>query len=162
MINQEEDQFELLFEKEKIMAKTQFFTKSDKNLENYKNNFKKALQKIKIAKLFNSKVIEFLDKWIDSQKSYISREDVDNLEKNIDLVYKDKDFYEYILDWLKRIKNNGNILEYSFNLIFQFYELAKKYSEYKKKKEFDKNLEKQKLESKRKDKEEIEKLFDDL
>ena len=81
------------------MAQTQFFTKSDENLENYKSNFKKALQKIKIAKLFDGEVIDFLEKWIDSQKSYISRDDVDNLGKNIDLVYKDKDFYEYITNW---------------------------------------------------------------
>jgi len=144
------------------MPQTQFFTKSDENLENYKINFKKALQKIKIVKLFNGEVIDFLEKWIDSQKSYIKREDVDNLWKNIDLVYKDKDFYEYVLDWLKNIQNNENILEYSFSLISEFDELAKKYNEYKKKKEFEENLEKQKLESKRKDREEIEKLFEDL
>jgi len=144
------------------MAQTQFFTKSDENLENYKSNFKKALQKIKIAKLFDSEVIKFLEKWIDSQKSYIPREDVDNLGKNIDLVYKDKDFYEYVWDLLKNIKNNGNILEYSFSLISEFDELAKKYNEYKKKKEFEENLEKQRLESKRKDREEIDKLFADL
>ncbi len=144
------------------MVKTQFFTKSGKNLENYKNNFKKALQKIKIARLFDNEVIEFLEKWIDNQKSYIPREDVDNLEKNIDLVYKSKDFYEYVVNWLKNIQNNWNILEYSFNLISQFDELAKKYSEYEKKKEFEENLEKQKFESKKKDKAEIEKLFEDL
>jgi len=144
------------------MAQTQFFTKSDENLENYKSNFKKALQKIKIAKLFDGEVIDFLEKWIDSQKSYISRDDVDNLGKNIDLVYKDKDFYEYVWGLLKNIKNNGNILEYSFSLISEFDELAKKYNEYKKKKEFEENLEKQKLESKQKDREEIDKLFADL
>jgi hypothetical protein len=60
-------------------AQTQFFKKSSDNLEEYKNNFKKALQKIKVVKLFNGEVINFLKKWIDSQKSYIPREDVDNL-----------------------------------------------------------------------------------
>jgi len=144
------------------MVQTQFFARSDENLEDYKNNFKKAMQKIKIAKLFDREVIKFLEKWIDNQKSYIPREDVDNLGKNIDLVFKNKDFYEYIRDWLKNIQNKGNILEYSFNLISQFDELTKSYNKYIKKKEFENNLQKEKLNTKKKDEEEIKKLFEEL
>ena len=143
-------------------VQTKFFKKSSDNLGEYKNNFKKALQKIKIVKLFDNNVIEFLEKWIDSQKSYIPREDVDNLWKNMEMIYKDKDFYDYVVKGLNQVKNNWNILEYSFNLISKFDELAKKYSEYKKKKDFEEKLEKEKIEARKKEEEEMKKLLEDL
>ena len=126
------------------MAQTQFFSKSVNNLKDYKTNFLRALQKIKVVKLFPEEVIDFLNNWIKLQKSYIKREDVENLWKNMNLIYKDKDFYDYVIDWLKNIKSNWNILEYSFNLISELDELAKKYKNYKKKKNFKQDLEKQK------------------
>jgi len=116
------------------MTQTKFFDRETDNLEEYKSNFKKALTRIKVVKLFSDDVIDFLQNWVDSQTSYIPRKDVENLWKHMELIYKDKDFYDYVLKWLDNIKNNWNILEYSFNLISEFDELVKKYSEYKKKK----------------------------
>ena len=162
MINQVEDQLGLLFEKEKIMTKIKFFNKSDKNLESYRKNFKKALNRISIVKLFDKQIIIYLENWLDNQKSYIIREDVNNLWKNMDLIYIDKDFYDYVSNWLKFVKNNWNILEYSFNLISELDELAKKYSKYKKKNDFGKKLKKEKLESRIKDENEINKLLNNL
>jgi hypothetical protein len=144
------------------MTQTKFFTRSSDNLEDYKNNFKKAISKIKIAHLFEPKVIEFLENWIDNQKSYIPREDVDNLLSNINKVYKDKEFYEYIKPILDNVENNGNILEYSFNLISEFYEQAKKYKEYKNKKFFKEKLEKEKKLDEKKQEEEIKNILDNL
>ncbi len=144
------------------MAQTKFFTRKSDSLEEYKTNFQKAISKIEIARLFDKQVIDFLKNWIENQKSYIPREDVDNLEKNINLVFKSKDFYEYLLPRLKNIKNNSNILEYSFNLISEFDESAKKFEDYKKKKDFRQNLEKQKQESKKKELEEAQKILDSL
>ena len=144
------------------MAQTKFFTRKSDSLEEYKNNFKKAISKIEIARLFDKQVINFLKNWIESQKSYIPREDVDNLWKNINLVFKSKDFYEYLLPRLKNIKNNSNILEYSFNLISELDESAKKFEDYKKKKDFKENLEKQKLESKQKEFTQAQKILENL
>jgi len=144
------------------MSQTQFFTKSSDNLEEYKSNFKKALQKIKIVKLFSDEVINFLQNWIDSQTSYIPREDVETLWKYMGMVYKDKNFYDYLKENLENVKNNWNILEYSFNLISEIDELAKKFSEYKKKEEFEKKLKKKKKEAKQKDEAELENIFDNL
>jgi len=144
------------------MAQTKFFTRKSDSLEEYKENFKKAISKIEIARLFDKQVIDFLKNWIENQKSYIPREDVDNLWKNISLIYKSKEFYEYLLPRLKNIKNNSNILEYSFNLISELNESAKKFEEYKKKKDFRQNLEKQKQENKKKELEEAQKILDSL
>jgi len=144
------------------MAQTKFFTRKSDSLEEYKNNFKKAISMLEIARLFDKQVIDFLKNWIENQKSYIPREDVDNLGKNISLVFKSKEFYEYLLPRLKNIKNNSNILEYSFNLISELDESAKKFEEYKKKNDFKQNLEKQKQESKKKELEEAQKILDSL
>lgn len=141
------------------MTKTQFFTREDSNLENYKNNFKKALQMIKTVKLFEVEVIDFLWKWIENQKSYIPREDVDNLLWNMDLIFKDEDFYKYCLEKLNLVKNNWKIIEYSFNLISALDELSKKYWEIKKKKIFEENLKKDRELSKKEDEKEMNKLL---
>ncbi len=144
------------------MSQTQFFTKSSDNLQDYKTNFKKALTRIKTVKLFSDEVINFLESWIDSQTSYIPRSDVENLWKHLELVYKDKEFYDYLENNLKQVKKSSNILEYSFNLISEVDELAKKYSEYKKKKQFEGNLEKQKLQDKKESEKELNKIMNEL
>jgi len=56
------------------MTQTQFFTRKSDNLEEYKSNFKKALQMVKTVKLFSDEVISFFEKWINAQKNYIPRE----------------------------------------------------------------------------------------
>jgi len=88
------------------MVKTQFFERDFSNLEEYKNNFKEALQMIKTVRLFNDEVVDFLDNWINNQKSYIPREDVDNLKKNMKFIFKDKKFYDYCLEKLNLVKNS--------------------------------------------------------
>ena len=98
------------------MAQTKFFTRKSDNLENYKNNFLKALQKVKIVKIFDIEVIDYLEKWINSQKKYIPREDVDNFLENMNFLFKNEDFYTLFLYEKKKL-NKKNILEYSFNLI---------------------------------------------
>ena len=144
------------------MSQTQFFTRSSDNLEDYKNNFKKALTKIKIVRLFSDEVVDFLQNWIDSQTSYIPREDIENLWKYMDLVYKDKEFYDYLKKNLINVKNNWNILEYSLNLISEVDELAKKYKDYKRKKEFEENLEKQKKQDKKESEKELNYIINEL
>ena len=141
------------------MTKTQFFTREYSNLEDYKNNFKKALQMIKTVKLFEVEVIEFLNEWIENQKSYIPREDVDNLLWNMQLIFKDEDFYKYCLEKLNLVKNNWKVIEYSFNLISTLDELSKKYWEIKKKKIFEENLKKDRELSKKEDEKEMNKLL---
>jgi hypothetical protein len=47
-------------------------------------------------------------------------------------------------------------------LISEFDELAKKYSDFKKKKEFEENLKKEKIQAKKKDEEEMEKILENL
>ena len=144
------------------MVKTQFFDRKYDDLEAYKSNFKKALVKIKTVNLFSDEVINFLNNWIDKQKSYIQREDVDNLLSNINLVFKDKEFYEYCLEDFSKVQNNWNVLEYSFNLISTFDDLVKDYKKFKNKKEFEENLIKQKEVSRKKDEEDIKKLMEEL
>ena len=144
------------------MTKTQFFKREYSNLEEYKNNFKKALQMIKTVKLFDDEVISFLNKWIDSQKSYIPREDVDNLLDNMKIIFKDKSFYDYSLSNLSLLKNKENILEYSFNLISKLDDLSKDYKKIKEKLIFEENLKKSKNLSQKEDEEEMKKLLWDL
>jgi len=141
------------------MTKTQFFKREYSNLEEYKNNFKKALQMIKTVKLFDDEVISFLNKWIASQKSYIPREDVDNLLDNMKIIFKDKSFYDYCLSNLSLLKNNENILEYSFNLISKLDDLSKGYKKIKEKLIFEENLKKSKNLSQKEDEEEMKKLL---
>jgi hypothetical protein len=88
------------------MAQTKFFTRSSNNLEQYKLNFKKALQMSKTVKLFNNDVISFFDKWIDAQQNYIPREDIDNFLNHLNHIFKDKNFYNFIISELKQVKNN--------------------------------------------------------
>jgi len=88
------------------MTKTQFFTRENTNLEEYKSNFKKALQMVKTVKLFSDDVISFFEKWINAQKNYIPREDIDNFLSHLNLIFKNKDFYDFIVSELKQVKNN--------------------------------------------------------
>ncbi len=60
------------------------------------------------------------------------------------------------------VKNNWNILEYSFNLISEVDELAKKYKDYKRKKEFEENLEKQKKQDKKESEKELNYIISEL
>ena len=122
------------------MVKTQFFERDFSNLEKYKNNLKEALQMIRTVRLFNNEVIDFLNNWINNQKSYIPREDVDNLNKNMKFIFKDKKFYDYCLEKLNLVKNSWNILEYSFNLISKSDDLSKDYNKIKNKIIFEEKL----------------------
>jgi len=88
------------------MTQTQFFTRKSDNLEEYKSNFKKALQMVKTVKLFSDEVISFFEKWINAQKNYIPREDIDNFLSHLNLIFKNKDFYNFIVSELKQVKNN--------------------------------------------------------
>lgn len=144
------------------MVKTQFFERDFSNLEEYKNNFKEALQMIKTVKLFNDEVINFLSNWINNQKSYIPREDVDNLKKNMKFIFRDKKFYDYCLEKLNLVKNSWNILEYSFNLISKLDDLSKNYNKIKNKIIFEEKLKESKKKSKKEDEEEMEKLLKKL
>ena len=144
------------------MVKTQFFERDFSNLEEYKNNFKEALQMIKTVKLFNDEVINFLSNWINNQKSYIPREDVDNLKKNMKFIFRDKKIYDYCLEKLNLVKNSWNILEYSFNLISKLDDLSKNYNKIKNKIIFEEKLKESKKKSKKEDEEEMEKLLKKL
>jgi hypothetical protein len=99
------------------MPQTQFFTRQDFGIDIYKSDFKKALDKVKIVNLFSAEVIDFLSTWIDAQTSYIPRTDIDNFLANMDLIYADKDFYDFVVNRQQSITSNGKINEYSFNLI---------------------------------------------
>jgi len=146
------------------MAQTKFFTRKSDNLEDYKNNFLRALQKVKIVKLFESEVIEFLENWIKSQKSYIPREDVDNFLENMNFLFKHEDFYKLFLAEKKKL-DKKNILEYSFNLISKLDDLKKDFEkkllEKEKQEKLKKDLEKQKKEDEEKLKN-LENLFNEI
>jgi len=144
------------------MAQTKFFTRSSNNLEEYKSNFKKALQMSKTVKLFNYEVISFFENWIEAQKNYIPREDIDNFLTHLNHIFKDKIFYNFMISDLKQVKNNWKIQEYSFNLISKLDDSAKNFKKSEKKRELQKTLEKNKLESKREDDEEMERILGDL
>ncbi len=149
----------------KKMAETQFFTRKDNNLKEYKSNFKKALQKVKTVKIFELEVISFFEKWINSQKSYIPREDVDNFLENMNFLFKNKDFYDFILLELKKIRNNWNILEYSFNLISILNDSKKDFEKYLTKVQVEKKLKNNLEKSKKEDEEKLkslENLFDEI
>jgi len=88
------------------MVETQFFKRENSWLGDYKNNFKLALKKVKTVKLFSTDVLEFLEKWLEKQISYIPREDVDNFLLNMNLIFANKNFYDFTLKRLEKIKNN--------------------------------------------------------
>lgn len=140
------------------MVQTKFFTRRYDNLKEYKNNFKMALAKVKVIKLFNLEVIDFLNKWIGSQKNYIPREDVDNFLENMNFIYKNKDFYDFVVKNCKSIKNKGKIQEYSFNLISCLDDSKKDFEKYLKQEEKKKTLENDLAKSKQEDKDKIEDL----
>ena len=144
------------------MAKTQFFTKENTNLEEYKSNFKKALQMVKTVKLFSDDVISFFEKWINAQKNYIPREDIDNFLSHLNLIFKNKDFYDFIVSELKQVKNNWKIQEYSFNLISKLDDSSKLFKESEKKRINLEKLEKAKLRSRKEDEEEMDKILWEL
>ena len=144
------------------MTKTQFFTRESDNIEEYKSNFKKALQMCETVKLFSSEVIGFLDKWINAQKNYIPREDVDNFLIHLNFIFKNKEFYNFIVSELKTIKNNWKIQEYSFNLISKLDDSSKLFKKSEKNRILSEELEKSKLNSKKKDDEEMEKILQKL
>ncbi len=147
------------------MAQTQFFKRKSDNLEEYKSNFKKALEKVKIVKIFDLEVTIFFEKWIDSQKSYIPREDIDNFLPNMIFLFKKKEFYEFILQEFKQVKNKWNIMEYSFNLISKLDDSKKDFEKYLIKKQKEENLRNNLAKSKKEDEEKLknlENLFDDI
>ena len=144
------------------MTKTQFFTRENTNLEEYKSNFKKALQMVKTVKLFSDDVISFFEKWINAQKNYIPREDIDNFLSHLNLIFKNKDFYDFIVSELKQVKNNWKIQEYSFNLISKLDDSSKLFKESEKKRINLEKLEKAKLRSRKGDEEEMDKILWEL
>jgi len=144
------------------MTKTQFFTRENTNLEEYKSNFKKALQMVKTVKLFSDDVISFFEKWINAQKNYIPREDIDNFLSHLNLIFKNKDFYDFIVSELKQVKNNWKIQEYSFNLISKLDDSSKLFKKSEKKRINLEKLEKAKLNSRKEDEEEMDKILWEL
>ena len=144
------------------MAQTKFFTRSSLNFLEYKSNFKKALQMSKTVKLFDNKVISFLETWIDAQVNYIPREDIDNFLTHLNHIFKDKHFYNYIVWRLDLIKNNWKIQEYSFNLISKLDDAAKVFKKWEKRKKLQETLEKNKVESKKEDEEEMKNILENL
>jgi len=144
------------------MAQTKFFTRSSSNLEEYKSNFKKALQMSKTVKLFDKKVISFLQTWIDAQVNYIPREDIDHFLTHLNHIFKDKHFYNYIVWRLSLIKDNWKIQEYSFNLISKLDDAAKVFEKSEKRRKLQETLEKNKLKSKREDEEEMKNILENL
>lgn len=144
------------------MAQTQFFQRSDKNIDSYKKEFTKTLQKVRTVKLFSDEVISFFDKWIDVQVKYIPRDDIDNFWTHLDKIFKEKDFYDFMLEELKTVKNNWKIQEYSFNLISKLDDSAKDFIDFQKKKKAWEELEKNKNASKKEDEEEMQKILEGL
>jgi len=88
------------------MAQAQFFTRESDNVEEYKSRFNTALQKVETVKLFSKEVINFLHIWIDAQKNYIPREDIDNFPQHLEKIFSNKSFYEFIVLELKSVQNN--------------------------------------------------------
>lgn len=147
------------------MVQTQFFTREKSWIKSYKSNFILALGKAKVVSLFSSEVINFLEKWLKKQTSYIPRDDIDNFLPNMKLIFKDKNFYDFVIKVLEKVKSNWNILEYSFSLISELDEARKSFGKKEEEKLKKENLEKAELESKNEDKkklEEMEKMFGNL
>lgn len=147
------------------MAETQFFKRENSWLEDYKSNFKMALNKVKIVRLFSIDILEFLEKWIEIQTSYITREDVDNFLPNMNLIFENKNFYDFTLKRLENINSNWNILEYSFNLISELEEAKKDFEKNEEERIRKETLNIAELESKNEDKKklkEIEEVMNDL
>lgn len=140
------------------MVETQFFKRENSWLGDYKNNFKLALKKVKTVKLFSTDVLEFLEKWLEKQISYIPREDVDNFLLNMNLIFANKNFYDFTLKRLEKIKNNWNILEYSFNLISELEEAKKEFMRNEEERIRKENLNKAELESKNEDKKKLKEM----
>jgi len=145
-----------------FMAQTQFFKREDSNLDEYKSNFKKALQMSETVKLFSSEVINFLKKWINPQKNYIPRDDIDNFLNHLNLIFKNKNFYDFIISELKQVKNNWKIQEYSFNLISKLDDSAKSFQKSERKRIHSENLEKANSKSKKEDEKEMENILKNL
>lgn len=133
------------------MAETQFFKRENFWLQEYKNNFKLALIKAKTVKLFSYDVLEFLEKWLEKQTSYIPREDVDNFLPNMNLIFMNKKFYDFSFKRLEVIKNNWSILEYSFNLISELNEVKKDFEKVEERKNNEEKLKNDELKSKKED-----------
>ena len=144
------------------MTKTQFFKREYTNLEEYKANFKKALEMTQTVKLFPEEVIDFFWKWIKNQTNYIPREDVDNFLPHLKLIFKNKHFYNFIQSELKIVKNNWKIQEYSFNLISKLDDSTKFFDESEKRRLNYETLQESKLNSRKEDKDEMVKILDHL
>lgn len=144
------------------MAQTQFFEREISQLDEYKRDFKKALQMVETVGLFSVDVVDFLRSWIDAQKSYIPRQDVDSFLTHMKTIFKDKEAYDFITKELQGEKNNWNILEYSFNLISGLDDGMKGFDKYKKKQLKNKQLEEQKLQTKQRDEEEMQNLLSSI
>ena len=144
------------------MAQTQFFKRQDTDLENYKSNFKKALQMVKTVKLFPDDVIYFLEKWINNQINYIPREDIDNFLSHLKLIYENKKFYNFVISELKNVNNNWKIQEYSFNLISKLDDSSSLFQKNEKKRINSENIKKAKLKSLEEDKKEMEDILKKL
>lgn len=140
------------------MAETKFFTREENWLESYKSNFKLALDKAKIVNLFSLEVINFFEKWLEKQTSYIPREDIDNFLPNMELIFENKKFYDFIVKKLETISNNWNILEYSFNLISALNDSKIEFQKSEDERIKKENLEKAELESKNEDKKKLEEM----
>jgi len=144
------------------MVQTKFFTRSSDNLSEYKLNFKKALRMSRTVELFNNEVTYFFSNWIEAQKSYIPREDIDNFLIHLDHIFKNKFFYNFVISELNQVKDNWKIQEYAFNLISKLDDSAKSFEESEKKRKLQETLKKNKLISKREDKKEMERILENL
>ena len=144
------------------MTQTQFFTREDTNIEQYKNDFIKALLKVKTVKLFPDEVIIFLETWISAQKSYIPRSDIDNFWMHLNRIFTDELFYNFIVEKLKTVQNNWKIQEYSFNLISCLDDSSSQFEASEKKRKISQNLEINKEQSKQEDEKEMQKILSAL
>lgn len=141
------------------MVQTQFFKREEKNLELYKSNFTSALEKVRVVKLFSDEVVDFLDGWIDVQKNYIPREDVDNFLPCMEKIFENKDFYDFVVIELGRVQNTGELIEYSFNLISWLHDASKAFATEMKRRKTREDLAKSKHESLQTDEEEMKNIL---
>ncbi len=144
------------------MVQTQFFKRSDLNINTYKDTFKSALKRCETVQLFPKEVITFLYGWIETQTSYIPREDIDNFWVHLDHIYSNKNFYTFIQQQLTQVQKGEKIIEYSFNLISQLHESAQKFESSEKKRTFNEQLEMDKKQSKKEDEAEMEAILRSL
>jgi len=108
------------------MSSTQFFQKTNQNIDEYKKKIKKWLESAFQDNIIDQDVFYFLSNYFESQNSYIQRKDVDNFEQNIEKVLSDQDFKKYVIQEILTIQKN-DMLSYSRNIISKIDDMVQEY-----------------------------------